>query len=47
MKTVNGGLYLLHDGRARSFEEAIVWHGGEAQPARQHFLELEGHQRTA
>ena len=21
---------LLHDGRARSFEEAILWHGGEA-----------------
>jgi CxxC motif-containing protein (DUF1111 family) len=24
----------LHDGRARTIEEAILWHGGEAQPAR-------------
>ena len=22
---------LLHDGRARNFEEAILWHGGEAK----------------
>ncbi len=47
MQTVNGGLYLLHDGRARSFEEAILWHGGEAQSARQHFLQLEEDERTA
>ncbi|MBD2860221.1 thiol oxidoreductase [Spongiibacter sp. KMU-158] len=25
---------FLHDGRARTFEEAILWHGGEAQAAR-------------
>lgn len=25
---------LLHDGRARTIEEAILWHGGEAQAAR-------------
>lgn len=30
MKTVNGQLSLLHDGRAQSYEEAILWHGGEA-----------------
>jgi len=24
---------FLHDGRARTLEEAILWHGGEAQPA--------------
>ena len=28
---VNGGMFLLHDGRARNVEEAILWHGGEAQ----------------
>ena len=27
---VNGSLFLLHDGRARSIKEAILWHGGEA-----------------
>jgi len=26
--------FLLHDGRARSFEEAIEWHGGEADASR-------------
>jgi CxxC motif-containing protein (DUF1111 family) len=28
---------FLHDGRARSLEEAILWHGGEAAPAREGF----------
>lgn len=31
--TVNGNGVYLHDGRARSLEEAILWHGGEAQAA--------------
>ena len=34
---VNGHSTLLHDGRARGFEEAILWHGGEAEPARENF----------
>lgn len=29
--TVNGHSTLLHDGRARGFDEAIRWHGGEGQ----------------
>lgn len=33
-QTVNGNTYFLHDGRARSLIEAILWHGGEAQQAR-------------
>jgi len=28
---------LLHDGRARSVEEAVLWHDGEAAPARRRF----------
>jgi len=28
---------FLHDGRARTVAEAILWHGGEAQPAREAF----------
>lgn len=31
---VSGHAEFLHDGRARSLLEAILWHGGEAQPAR-------------
>jgi len=31
---------FLHDGRARTFEEAILWHGGEAQGARDRFKNL-------
>ena len=32
---VNGHQQLLHDGRARNVLEAILWHGGEAEAARQ------------
>ncbi len=31
---VSGHTQFLHDGRARSLLEAILWHGGEAQTAR-------------
>lgn len=47
LETVNGGLHLLHDGRARSFEEAILWHGGEAEPARRRFEALAREDRDA
>jgi CxxC motif-containing protein (DUF1111 family) len=33
-ETVSGHTRFLHDGRARSLLEAILWHGGEAQGAR-------------
>ena len=33
-KTVNPNATWLHDGRARTLLEAIMWHGGEAQAAR-------------
>lgn len=36
---------LLHDGRARSVEEAIAWHEGTAAGARQRFDELDAGQR--
>ena len=32
---------LLHDGRARDAQEAILWHGGEAEPARERFRALD------
>lgn len=44
---VNGHSRLLHDGRARSIEEAILWHEGEASKSRQFFMELEAEDRAA
>lgn len=46
-KTVNGHTFFLHDGRARSLTEAILWHGGEGQKARDRFAALEKHDRDA
>jgi len=39
-KTVTGHTQFLHDGRARSLLEAILWHGGEAQAARNAVIQL-------
>ncbi|MEM9468218.1 MAG: di-heme oxidoredictase family protein [Actinomycetota bacterium] len=44
---VNGHTSLLHDGRARSVEEAILWHGGEAQGVTDAFMELSAEDRAA
>jgi CxxC motif-containing protein (DUF1111 family) len=46
-QTVNGHTLLLHDGRARSVQEAILWHGGEAQRARDAFAALPKADRAA
>ena len=40
VRTVSGHTTLLHDGRARNAEEAILWHGGEADGAKQNFTKL-------
>lgn len=47
MHTVNGHTRLLHDGRARNAMEAILWHGGEAQTARDAFRALNTAERGA
>jgi CxxC motif-containing protein (DUF1111 family) len=47
LETVNHQLRLLHDGRARGFEEAILWHGGEAEASRERFKRLERADREA
>ena len=44
---VNGHSRYLHDGRARSLEEAILWHGGEAEAARDAFLGAPADERAA
>ncbi|MBP9202341.1 MAG: thiol oxidoreductase [Kofleriaceae bacterium] len=37
VETVLPGATYLHDGRARTLAEAILWHGGEAEAARERF----------
>ncbi len=46
-ETVSGHTFFLHDGRARNLAEAILWHGGEAQPAREAFRALPRTDRAA
>ena len=47
LPTVNGHMDLLHDGRARNVQEAILWHGGEAQAARDAFASMPKADRAA
>jgi CxxC motif-containing protein (DUF1111 family) len=44
---VNGHDLLLHDGRARGFAEAILWHGGEAEASKESFRTLSKGDRAA
>lgn len=44
---INGHTNFLHDGRARNITEAILWHGGEAQTAREKFRKLKANDRQA
>jgi len=46
-KTVSGHSLLLHDGRARDLLEAVLWHGGEAQAARDRVVGLDATKRAA
>ena len=46
-QAVNGNGFYLHDGRARSLTEAILWHGGEAQKERDAFAALQKSDRQA
>jgi CxxC motif-containing protein (DUF1111 family) len=47
VQTVAPDATFLHDGRARTFAEAILWHGGEAQAAREAFRLATKQQRAA
>jgi len=46
-ETVSGHTYFLHDGRARSLLEAVLWHGGEAQASRDAVVALDPDERQA
>jgi CxxC motif-containing protein (DUF1111 family) len=43
---VTGGEVYLHDGRARNLTEAILWHGGEAQKAKERFVNMSAADRA-
>ncbi|QHQ38640.1 GTP-binding protein TypA [Microbulbifer hydrolyticus] len=45
LEAVSGHTSLLHDGRARSIEEAILWHGGEAENSQAGYRALGAGQR--
>ena len=42
---VNGHNYFLHDGRARNFVEAIMWHGGEGEASKNLFKNFSKQER--
>ena len=44
---VSGGEAYLHDGRARTLEEAILWHGGEAEASKEVFRTMTAAERAA
>jgi CxxC motif-containing protein (DUF1111 family) len=47
IRVVNGHQRLLHDGRAEGFEDAILWHGGEASESRRRFMDRSRDEREA
>ncbi len=44
---VNSHTYFLHDGRARNFTEAIMWHGGEGEASKNIFAKMHKDDRSA
>ena len=46
-QAVTGHTQFLHDGRARNLLEAILWHGGEAEAAKQQVLKFDADERAA
>jgi CxxC motif-containing protein (DUF1111 family) len=47
VQTVNQHSNFLHDGRARSLLEAVLWHGGEAKSAQSRVLKMSAEERDA
>ncbi|MCY1558529.1 Di-heme oxidoreductase, putative peroxidase [compost metagenome] len=47
IRDVNGHQRLLHDGRANGVLEAVLWHGGEALPAKEQVLKMNRRDREA
>jgi CxxC motif-containing protein (DUF1111 family) len=47
VQTVNGHTNFLHDGRARTLLEAVLWHGGEASASRERVQGMTAQEREA
>jgi CxxC motif-containing protein (DUF1111 family) len=47
VQTVNGHTNFLHDGRAQSLMEAVLWHGGEAKGAQERVRGFSADERAA
>lgn len=45
-KRVQGHTDMLHDGRARNAQEAVLWHGGEARRAKDAYVALTDAERS-
>ena len=45
VKIVNKHTKFLHDGRANSLKEAILWHGGEGQLSKENYISLNADER--
>lgn len=46
LETVNYPAFYLHDGRARTITEAIMWHGGEAEYSKNYVQQLSSSDRN-
>ncbi len=46
-KVVDPEVSFLHDGRARTVTEAVIWHGGEAESSKQNVLSFDEAERAA
>ncbi|MEM6999157.1 MAG: di-heme oxidoredictase family protein [Pseudomonadota bacterium] len=44
---VNSTATFLHDGRARTLSEAILWHGGEAEASQQNYIDMSSNERES
>jgi CxxC motif-containing protein (DUF1111 family) len=47
VQPIDGYLFLMHDGRARGFAEAILWHAGQADTAKEAFRKMAKGDRDA
>ncbi len=47
VEVTNKHTFFLHDGRARNLEEAILWHGGEAEASKEAFRTMPAKDRAA
>lgn len=47
LKTVDGHTQMMHDGRARNFVEAIMWHYGEGAVSKELFARMSKDERDA